>query len=1180
MNLLIGGSTYWAGCTLYNVVGLPILFNLRLQKIFTALRHFVEKTFQSLFDHLSSDRPAFLFLGQDYLKLENGIDPFLTSVVSKYMSPSEGASTIVSYNDLVHNCKFGDEVSARSWISETSRRLVAPQWLEIVAKIPWSGVYSSAIDTQLMRAFRTEWRDVQPIFSKKFAPQDSRSRRNLHLTYLFGCVERDEEDERAPLNQMDLIRRSAECTILLSRLSEQVTPLGLLLIDGYRPSSDWLGSKEMATVLLSLESGQVHLFSASKEVRDDPLIRHLEQSGKLSLYEQSLATVLNQGYSIGLLNFNVKHELRKDGHFLTLDDKKIEIPDHIWSQTCRSAIVLEDQTLEPQTLQSPERRYVSFRNFLADSGTRPIWSAHTAGFALARDFEEDLLKLVHLRLRSRSSSNDPIVLHGQTGTGKSVALASLAYRIRSEGKCAVLFIERRPQGPVAADLDQFCKWADDAGFASTVLIWDGMAYIEQYTSLLKNLIGRGRNVILVGSTYKLEAAEANQRSLVLAPPNLTNNESKRFSALLSQFEPTLGERLGELLGKNDATFLVALYRLLPDTRSQVKYGLHREASAAEVSIKQRAGKLEPEFDGGILAAAFQRAGVFKEIPILPEATKKIGNETLTPTEELVGLIMVPGKFGLKVPVELVMRTLGRAGVANFHKIFDSIDIFRWNSDNQGNIFLEARHPLEAKLICQVRLGGPRLEVEFAKRLLIEVTESEGRVENTQIQFAADLLRNLGPNGPERKLYAPFYEELASCLASLRLQRGVENPRIMLQEATLLRESVVAQAYESSAEDRFHLLDRAVDTLKRALVLVPSESRGAGRLRAMLLVELASTYGTKVRELMREGRPSSEMMDNFSEAKRYAYQARTLQPEDFFPIDVISWSTKDLLVSGKMDETERLEVIVDLLGLFESCDQESMSMRDKEIFNRRRAEFGALLQDETLRKDAIDRLEAMGSRAGFYLNAIAIAQEDGSAALSLGALQKISDAAQYLEANYASIETDGRCLFLLLKYWWLSKARKPLFGEERQSLPFGVEEWKRLLAILNQLVTLDEVYQTPMNNYLRAVAMWSLGYYHDANEIWRHLQRVSDSVTGRRRVAKSFVASNPDGTPAVFNGTVDWVNDDMTRGKVFVEGIRERIDFFPRDFKGPELRKGEALNSFHIAFNYIGPVADPSHHSKS
>ncbi|MBI1772372.1 MAG: hypothetical protein HYR68_08520, partial [Burkholderiales bacterium] len=858
---------------------------------------------QNLYAHLMSNRPSYLFLGQDYLRLETGIDALLANIVKKYgtSEATRSSASEFSYPALLENCSFEDQEYARNWISNIALRLVSPTWLDVVSNLPWSGVYSSSIDTLLVRAFRNSWRSVQPVFSKKFSQPDPRSRTNLHVTYLFGCIERENEEERSPLNEFDYIRRLPDSTILLSRLKEQTTPFGKIFIEGYRSERDWLTARDLATLALSMDADQIHLFSASEETKSDPMIIRLSKSSRIVLHDESLATFLNQGLTSGQINFEPRKEFRRDGHYITLGVTAVEIPENIWAITNKLATILDDSLFTSPKNLSDEWRYRAFKNFLFESGTRPVWEAYPLGFALERDFEKDLHNYVHNRFKRKSFGSDPIILHGQTGTGKSVALGALAYKIRLEKQYAVLFIERSPYGPIATDLDQFCKWAEDNGFSATLLVWDAMGQIEQYSTLQKYLSGRGRNVVIVGSSYKLDLTDADSESLIFAPPTLSEGESTRFKVLLSKFEPSLGEQLDNLLKKKDNTFLVALYRLLPDTRGQVKYGLQRETGAAEIALKEQASQISPEWTGGALLTAFQKIGFLNQNAFLSDRKKEIGGEIFSDTEELVGLIMVPGRFGLKVPIELVVRTLGSAKAANFHKIFESIDIFRWHSDDQGNLFIGTRHPLEAKLIAQARLGGPKQEGEFAKKLLIEISDSEDRFENTQIQFAADLLRNMGPNGPERKLYANSYEDIADCLLKLRLERGIANPRLMLQEASLLREAVVAiPVVGDEINRRLELLERAADTLRTALKEISANFK-TRRLRAMLLVELASTLGTKVRELITNKTDSNSIMETFFEARRVAFEARTLQPEDFFPIDVISWSTKDLIQGAKIDE---------------------------------------------------------------------------------------------------------------------------------------------------------------------------------------------------------------------------------------------------------------------------------------
>jgi hypothetical protein len=76
-----------------------------------------------------------------------------------------------------------------------------------------------------------------------------------------------------------------------------------------------------------------------------------------------------------------------------------------------------------------------------------------------------------------------------------------------------------------------------------------------------------------------------------------------------------------------------------------------------------------------------------------------------------------------------------------------------------------------------------------------------------------------------------------------------------------------------------------------------------------------------------------------------------------------------------------------------------------------------------------------------------------------------------------------------------------------------------------------------------------------------------------------LASTIDGKPRKFNGTVTWKSEDGRKGEIYVEEIRRKIPFFPRDFN-PNIKKHDSLNDFHLAFNFIGPIADPRSYFKS
>ena len=148
--------------------------------------------------------PVVLLLGQGYLAIETGVDPFLREIIRKYGPALESPP---SYGDMLEGEASTLEASALAWMDERCRRLPAPDWLGLVSSYPWSAVYTSAIDSIWFPGFRNVWRELQPIFDERFRPPDPRNRLMLHCTFLYGCVNRTEENERPPLSRSEWRRR-------------------------------------------------------------------------------------------------------------------------------------------------------------------------------------------------------------------------------------------------------------------------------------------------------------------------------------------------------------------------------------------------------------------------------------------------------------------------------------------------------------------------------------------------------------------------------------------------------------------------------------------------------------------------------------------------------------------------------------------------------------------------------------------------------------------------------------------------------------------------------------------------------------------------------------------------------------------------------------------------------------
>jgi len=678
----------------------------------------VETKVSEFCERLSREHtPNFLLLGQSYLSLGAESDVFLTSILKKYGADSQVEG--IGYS-RIFNTRIRENIDAsRAWINDKANLLVAPSWLKSIAEFAWSGVITSSFDGSLNRAFRNEWREIQPITSPDLQPLDPRNQKNLHITYLYGSIGREEKEHASPVEWFDLTLRDPSVTGLLNRLPEAITPFGTLAIEGYGPESDWLQPQKLYPILMALEKGQVFLFSCKQDSIEDPFLLRAIEEGKLSTFEQSLASVMARGIELGIIQPGHKLHSSPKTRSITLGKNEIPINENLWNTVSRFATIFDSELPLPFKKQSAEKRYSDFRRFLSESGVSPQWAAFSQELPFERDCEANVVHAVTKRLQGLMFNADPVVLHGQAGSGKTITIASAALKIHKEHKYSVVFIPRRSQKFNFADLDAFCQWAEENGFPASLIAWDGMQDLEQYDLLHQYLLGRGRKFVLLGSTYRSDITPSGGVEFIESPSLLTPNEIPRFKQHLSSFEPTLGDSLETFLKEGDASFLVALYRLLPESRSQVRAGLNLEASAVTAAIRQNSEQLKPQVqDTSILALALAKAGVLNDRVSLPAEPKFIAGEWIHAEQELLGLILVPGKFGLQVPIEVLLRSITKIAITNFHSILEGLDLFRWTEDSSNNLSIGVRHTLEAKIIAQARLGGPHAEVEYALKLLL------------------------------------------------------------------------------------------------------------------------------------------------------------------------------------------------------------------------------------------------------------------------------------------------------------------------------------------------------------------------------------------------------------------------------------------------------------------------------
>ena len=1129
-----------------------------------AARHEDEK---SIYDRLKHG-PSFLFLGQDYLRIETGQDPLLSEIIRKY-GPHNADDP--SYYSVFEGDAAQHPDAALVWMDERCKRLSAPEWLHTVSEFAWSGVYTSSIDSIVLSAFRSAWREVQPIFEEKFSPNDPRNKRILHCTFLFGSLNQVDEMTRPPLTRFEWTKRRQVAVSLARRLPELVTPLGSLFIEGYKGSLDWFTPDELLPILDGFSAGQVHIFNVAEGLLKNSDFCQLLNHGKITPHEGSLSTVLARGQELGLITLGTAEE-ELAGRSVRIAKRSVAVPRDIWVQLSRSANLIDDREVSPPKPLSEDAKYREFRNFLATSEGPPQWTSFARGFAFRRHYQADLSRIVKERLSRHLLSETPIILHGQTGTGKTVALGSLAFEIALQRDYPVLYVERRSQKPVYSDIDRFCNWSEDAGAKAALVIWDGMADLEDYSEFLRRLTSRGRKVVLVGSSYRLSVPL--KETSVEAPAQLTESEFAEFGDFLGAFHPSLRDLVSRGRPRLDQTFLVALYRILPATRMAIRTGVATEIGHAEELLKKKAAATEIEArPTTILEEQLKKAGWVGQGQLFSGVTRTTGGEVLTDIQDFTCLVMVPGRFGLQVPMELLLRTLQKKDTLRIVKLFEGIDIIRWYEDEVGNIEVGPRNALEARLIVDSRMGGPGTEIEFVRRLLLEIHDNAGTLsDGREVTFGVDLLRAIGPKGESKEYFRPFLRDVAAALKQLREQRGLQNPRLMLQEANLLREWAVGRDRIDPTDIGIDAALEEVENVVKSAFEILGQDRRNRALRTFLFNELTASLATRA---LRHTTNPKELTKFYQEANTALHQARMQDPDSYYPIDILSWFARTMIKEKVLDSMAESELLADVLSSFQVAESIELEANQQFMLQKRRMEIAEAANLKELEEDAFESLEKAGSRAGYYLRALRISGLPESAQTPTESnARRLNDALDYLRSQKDKIATDARCLDLMLDLWWVVSTGRKLFASERLAVPLGPSEWAECLSLVEAIEATGESNRPLVVAFVRGLAFFHLGRLELAFQTFKELNRESERVMGRRRVVRSYIASTPAGQPQKFHGTVAWVGADGAKGSVHVEELRRQIDFRPHDFGKPDITPRASLGEFHIAFNFVGPIADP------
>lgn len=1133
-----------------------------------------DKVLKELGGAVSNNRPIVLFLGQRYASAEATIDP----LVARIERHRGGGDPEATWMTLLRQ-PLSDDIYP--WIVERFERQVLPEALEQVFQVAWSAVFTSAIDPRIVVRLETRGRVPESILSKEHFPRVPRSRARPGVHYLFGRADETSPETRAPRSRKDLqTRRMVHANPLVNRIPETTTSLGLLVIAGLR-DGDWLAVDELLAPLSAQPGMRILWFLAHQQRPQSEFFDDLVANGNLLVDERSLEeAVLELEVASGSSRAEQTIFQADSGTIKLGADKFLRLTAGMRLRVEAAAAVVDDTWTDPPEPLDALQLTEAFRRFHGDlGGARGLVEGVARGFSIERDFEAQLWSQVERLVQRPGQGENLVIIHGQSGMGKSLAVARVARLLRNQFHLPVLYSWARV--PLAMELDDFCETAERCGADCTVILCDCNSEVRRYRELTDGLKSRGRRVVIIGTCYRLElkgpASEANYAE---APATLSQNETAQLKSLVAQFgqsEKIDYRRAGDQV-------LPMLYRYLSVSRARIIGGVSDEARATEELIRLRASSVpRPQRMQTQLAQKLIDAGLAGGDIEIFESESTLAAEGEDAAGRFIDYVMVAGRLDCPVPVNLLLRAIRSVNdsldYAQILYMFDQLDLFRWKmADGEGNdLLVFPRLQLEAELICARRLAGTSREVSCIVELIraARISSVDATAER---DFLLDLLHKMHRDGPRLKNYQKGYLDFARALTDLRTRYNVRDASLMLQESAFRRDTVFISDGTSDPADRIsdehrdRILEEAREVIEIALKEIGDGKLFAGkRTRQNLSVERATIYCYQAFGLARRKANAGQIMSHYG-AARVAITSAAAAASSYHAFDIAIWAPALIVKENVLPEDQKQELLADIYSTFDSFSANLNLQRYRAEFEERRLKVAQLLRDSALEDSSFEELERRKPAVAYYLRARSLCQDALDAMRPVdAAMKKRSErAATYLEDRYEQIVRDPRALQLLIQLRWLAVSGDRLLRRERCVIPTDVAFQRKILSYVRTLNELAGSGASNVYRLLEATLQWIAGDSSLAREQFNQLARDSDFEDGSRVVRRLLLVSED---PGGYRGTADRLRKEGN-WSISVKNFSGTIDLEARQFGGEDLRKGRELRGFNIAFNFLGPIADP------
>ena len=346
-------------------------------------------------DVVAEDRPIVAILGQSSGSPRTGQDTVLTAALEKLGIDGETWTDLFAAGPL--------DRAFYAWLNDRFERRGPQSRLLSIADAHLSAIFTSSFDPVLRKLFETEGRQPETVLVGDPPPPISRSKLKPKLHYLFGMTGAGIFEP--PASRLDLNARRAKHAIpMLNAVLETATPLGTVVVDGYRGKSDWLRPGELLGSLGQAPAGAVLWFGDDPDFSDEDaeVFDELLKKGAIIRDRRSFGFVYAEiaaGGTIPRL-----HSWNEPGIVSFADGCSLITSPTMRLSTEAAASIIDDtwtDALAP--LRGPQMKdgFATFHSI--PPSNRLIFSGVRRGYAILRDFEEHLTATTLRALKNHSN---------------------------------------------------------------------------------------------------------------------------------------------------------------------------------------------------------------------------------------------------------------------------------------------------------------------------------------------------------------------------------------------------------------------------------------------------------------------------------------------------------------------------------------------------------------------------------------------------------------------------------------------------------------------------------------------------------------------------------------------------------------------------------------------------------